>query len=125
MIGTPNDEYTIPRSVGGIKLEKTCVSAIGGKAATFMYEVEVYTSGEFAYVEKIIIKKDAEKKLESYSKMFTGTYADGNLFIDLSDIGDGVNIPEDWLDSIYLTIYVTQNAWKTNYQSYSNVIPVE
>ena len=100
------------------------MDSIRGTTITFNHYVLI-CSNECVYVEKLIIKDAARQMLEDGESTYFFTGMGGELKIDATDCGDNITIHEKYLDDGRTKIYVTKNAWEANYQSYSNVIPVE
>jgi len=118
LIDTPNTSYIVPETVAGRKINGVDLSSIQG-TPTFTREVFLPV-GEAWRVNNIkIISNNLDfwfEQLLSHSEYFENL----NLNVDLTECGDEIVFPQDYLDAGIIT-YVT-SAVKTNYANYDNII---
>lgn len=117
--GVPGGTFTIPRKIQNIDVEWLPLEVITDQTAIVTIEHYIKLShDDLPYINKIIIKKEAEKIIEDYANKFYGDIA----YIDISDCGDDVNIPDSWLTSDNsFVVLVTPNAKTNKYAQNANV----
>ena len=119
LVGTPNTSYEVPTTVAGRTVESIAMDSISG-IPTFTTPVNLYFIDLSDVCPQSI--KITTPDLDFFFTPYINTYYYNLQELDLSECGDNITIPEEFLAKYTnVTIYVT-SAVKEKYQDYSNVI---
>jgi len=114
LIQTPNTSFIVPETIAGKEITTFYIDSIGGEP-TFTKEVKL-RAGD--YGEKNV--KIISNNLDFWFDQLGWVINLGNLNVDLTECGDEIVFPQDYLDS-GTTTYVT-SAVKANYPDNDNII---
>ena len=122
LIGTPNTSYEVPTTVAGRTVASVAIDKING-SPIFTTPVDlVFCCGFDFYITLPPRIKITTPDLDFFFTPYINANTDNLQELDLSECGDNITIPEEFLKKFTnATIYVT-SAVKEKYQDYGNVV---
>ena len=120
LTGTPNTSYEVPTTVAGKNVASVAIDCLQG-TPTFTTPIDLilWYGGGYTCPQSI---KITTPDLDFFFTPYINTYSSDLQELDLSECGDNIIIPEEFLTQYTNTTIYVSSAVKEKYQDYANVV---